>query len=140
MSRDCLACGIGIWVLADCADRPLTIDALPQRPSVRPAELPNMWTAHSATSDETPVLHSCLLHRSCDVEEFLRTYAKAKASTEPGSELLCGGNARTYHASGDTSGLPTIRELVAIGAFTRIYAVVPLQTLDQRSGGPLNCR
>jgi hypothetical protein len=25
------------------------------------------------------------------------------------------------------------------GAFTRTYAVVPLQTLDQRSGGPLNC-
>lgn len=37
------------------------------------------------------------------------------------------------------SGLPTIRELVAINAFTRTYAIVPLQTLDQRSGGPLNC-
>ena len=28
-----------------------------------------------------------------------------------------------------TSGLPTIRELVAINAFTRTYAVVPLQPL-----------
>ncbi len=24
-------------------------------------------------------------------------------------------------------------------SFTRTYAVVPLQTLDHRSGGPLNC-
>jgi RNA polymerase sigma-70 factor (ECF subfamily) len=32
---------------------------------------------------------------------------------------------------------PTIRELVAINAFTRTYAIVSLQALDQRSGGPL---
>ena len=35
--------------------------------------------------------------------------------------------------------MPTIRDLVAISTFTRTYAVVPLQTFDQRSGGPLNC-
>lgn len=35
---------------------------------------------------------------------------------------------------------PTIRELMAVSAFTRTYAIVPLQTtLDQRGGGPLNC-
>ncbi len=44
---------------------------------------------------------------------------------------------------GNTMRIPIV-DLKLIGsintsAFTRTYAVVPLQTLDQRSGGPLNC-
>jgi hypothetical protein len=38
-------------------------------------------------------LHSCLQHRSCDAEEFLRSESKTGTSADRGSELLCGGNA-----------------------------------------------
>ena len=55
------------------------------------------------------------------------------------SWLVWSGGSRTSLGT-TASGLPTILELVATNAFTRTYAVVPLQTtLDQHSGGPLNC-
>jgi hypothetical protein len=38
-------------------------------------------------------LHSCLQHRSCDAEEFLRSESKTGTSADRDSELLCGGNA-----------------------------------------------
>jgi hypothetical protein len=37
-----------------------------------------------------------------------------------------------------SNDLPPVHS-VDINAFTRAYSIVPLQTLDQRSGGPLNC-
>src|SRR5213594_706182 len=67
-----------VGVLADCADHPSAIDSFPKRPFVGPTELPNIWTALATTSDQTPLLHSCLRHRSCDAEEFLRRGCKTE--------------------------------------------------------------
>ena len=45
-------------------------------PFVCPTKLPNIWTAFPTTPDKTPLLHACLLRRSCNAGEILtqRTY------------------------------------------------------------------
>jgi hypothetical protein len=40
--------------LADCADHPLAVDALPLRASLRPSELPDVGTAFTITFDRLP--------------------------------------------------------------------------------------
>src|SRR4029077_1874240 len=50
-SRDCFAGGIRLWVLANCTDHPLAVDAFSMRPSVCPSELPNIWTTLPSTPD-----------------------------------------------------------------------------------------
>jgi hypothetical protein len=94
-SRDRFAGSLRVGVLADCADHPSAIDSFPKRPFVGPTELPNIWTALATTPDQTPLLHSCLRHRSCDAEEFLRRGCKTETPGDCPSELLCGGNAIT---------------------------------------------
>jgi hypothetical protein len=44
-SRDCFASRIIIGILADSADHSPAINAFPIGASVRPTELPNIWTA-----------------------------------------------------------------------------------------------
>jgi len=68
--------GIRIGILADCADHPFPINAFPMSPFVCPTKLPNIWTAFPTTPDKTPLLHACLLRRSCNAGEILtqRTY------------------------------------------------------------------
>jgi len=39
---------------------------------VGPTELPNVWTALAIASDQTPLLHACLLHHSRDAQGFPR--------------------------------------------------------------------
>jgi len=77
--------------LADRADHSLAVNALSLRASVGPTELPNVWTALAIASDQTPLLHACLLHRSRDAQGFSRIEMKESGGEEP-SELLCDGN------------------------------------------------
>jgi hypothetical protein len=51
---------------------------------------------------------------------------------------------RRFQLGAEDSGFKSVREMRQLpfldtSALTRTYAVVPLQTLDQRSGGVLNC-
>jgi hypothetical protein len=84
-----------VRVLADCAVNSLAVGPFPMVAHVRPTEMPNVETTLAIASDQTPLLHFCLLHRSCDAEEFYalsRNWGLRWSNEGGGSELFCGGS------------------------------------------------
>jgi hypothetical protein len=91
----CLAVALTVWIEPAILDSSGSIRV--KKNSVQLI----IWAALATTFDQTPLLHSCLRHRSCDAEEFLPRGCKTETPRECPSELLCGG-----------SNLPTLGEVV----------------------------
>jgi hypothetical protein len=86
--------GLLIRVSVDRADNLFVANALSILSSLRPTKLPHLRAMLPSFSLQTPLLHIVLLRRNCIAEELsvMTKFDRLLAA----SELLCGGNARSW--------------------------------------------